>query len=65
MVVLFYGISTLFGSFNTELSHFDKFQTIKFSISIIFCLHSLMLKQFYFKQFGLAYKNSSNSSNSV
>ena len=24
LVVLFYGISTLFGSFNVELSHFDK-----------------------------------------
>ena len=24
LLVLFYGISSLFGSFNTELSHFDK-----------------------------------------
>ena len=24
LVVLFYGVSTLFGSFNAELSHFDK-----------------------------------------
>ena len=38
LVVLFYGISTLFGSFKTALSHF---QAIQFSIDIIFCLHAV------------------------
>ena len=33
LVVLFYGVSTLFGSFNDRLCHFDKFQTIQFSVS--------------------------------
>ena len=36
--VLFYSISTLFRSFNAKLNHFDKFQTIQFSISIVFFL---------------------------
>ena len=34
--VLFYDISAPFRSFITELSHFDKFQTIQFRISIFF-----------------------------
>ena len=67
LVVLFYGISTLFGSFNAELSQFDKFQTIQFSISIVFLYIQLnaktvlfqkiqftIQKQFNFKQFSLA-----------
>ena len=37
-----------------------QFQTIQFSVSTV-----LMLKQFYFKQFSLAYKISSISNNSV
>ena len=41
LIVLFYGISTLFRSFNAEL-----FQTIQFSISIVFVYKQLMLKQF-------------------
>ena len=43
LVVLFYHVSTLFGSFNAELN-FKQF-------SLAF---SLMLKQSYFKQFSLA-----------
>ena len=40
LVVLFYGVLTLFGSFNAELSHFDKFQTIWFCISIVFFVYT-------------------------
>ena len=35
-VILFYGVSTLYGLFNAELSHFDKFQAIQFSISFVY-----------------------------
>ena len=41
LVVLFYGVSTLLGSFNAKLSYFDKFQTIHFSKNIFFCLHTV------------------------
>ena len=42
------------------------FQTILLSVSIVFCLQTVKCqKQLYFKQFRLAYKNSSISSNSV
>ena len=40
LVVLFYGISILFGSFNAKLSHFDEFQTIYFGISTVIFTHS-------------------------
>ena len=53
LVVLFCGVSTLFGSFNPELNHFEKFQTIQFSIRIIFSLHTVICQ------------NSSISNNSV
>ena len=33
------GVTTLFGSFKAELSHFDKFQIIQFSISIFLFTH--------------------------
>ena len=51
LVVLFYSISSLFRPFNVRLSHLDKkFRTLQF------CLHSVNCqKQFYFKQFSLAY----------
>ena len=35
LVGLFYGVSALFGSFNADLSHFDKSQTVHFSISTL------------------------------
>ena len=47
LVVLFYDVTTRLGLFKGESSHFDKFQTIQFSI--IFC--SQYQKHFYFKQF--------------
>ena len=38
---LFYGVSTLFGSFNAELNHLDKkIQTIQFCISTAKCQNS-------------------------
>ena len=45
LLALFYGESTLFGSFNAELSHFDKFQTIQFNISMIFWLHTVSMSE--------------------
>ena len=34
-------VSTFWGSLNGKLSHFNKFQTIQFSMNIIFCLHTV------------------------
>ena len=50
-----------FGSFNTELSHFDKFQTIQFSISIIFVYTHLNAKSVVFQtiQFSISTQFSS------
>ena len=46
LVVLFYSISTFFGSFNAELNY-KQFNLVL----IYFCLHSVKCqKQFYFKQ---------------
>ena len=70
LVVLFYGISTLFGSFNAELSHFDKsfkqFSTvfytqlnIKTSLfqTVQFSISTQFRceKQFNFKPFGVSF----------
>ena len=60
--VLFYDGSTLFGSFNAELSHFDKkFQTIQFSISINFVYTKLNIKTVLFQaiQFSISTQFSS------
>ena len=58
-VVLFYGISTFFGSFNTKLSHFEKFQTIMFSI-VFFIYVQLNAKTVLFEtiQFYISTKSS-------
>ena len=74
LAVLFYGVSTLFGSFNAEFSHFDKISK-QFSlreVQCMFCLYTVKLsKQFYFKQFSLVYRtlfkyqNSPITNNSV
>ena len=50
LVVSFYGISTLFGSFNAKLN-FKQFNLVK--LEFLFT-NSLMSKQFYFKKFSLA-----------
>ena len=39
LVFLFYAESIIFGSFNAELNHFDRLQTIQFRI--ILCLHTV------------------------
>ena len=59
MVVLFYGVSTLFRSFNTKLSHFDKFPTIQFSISMQF-KYTVKCKNSWFQtiQFGVITQSS-------
>ena len=54
VVLLFYGVPTIFGSFNAELSHFGK-NFKQFSLVWVrFSLHSKMSRYFYFKQFNLA-----------
>ena len=45
LVVLFYGVSTLFGSFNAELN----FKKIQFSISIVFVCKQLNVKTVLFQ----------------
>ena len=40
LVVLFYGISTLFGSFNGKLSHFDKSPNKSVSYKYRFCMYT-------------------------
>ena len=49
LVILFYGELTLFESFNVELSHFDKFQTIQFRISTFFVYTQLNVKTVLFQ----------------
>ena len=72
LVVLFYGVSTLFEQFNTELSHFDKhFKQFNLVLVQFFVYSQLNVKTVLFQtfQFGIStqYKcqNSSISNNPI
>ena len=58
-IVLFYGVSTLLGSFDTELSHFDK-SLKQFSLAEV---RSLIVKTILVHSFNV--KNHTISSSSV
>ena len=57
---LFYGISTFFGSFNTELNNFDKsFKQFNLVLVQFFVYPQLNVKTINFKQFSLVSLHSS------
>ena len=54
LIVLLYGVSTILGSFNAELSHFDKFQTTQFSIIFVYTQLNVKTVLFQTIQFSIS-----------